>query len=163
MGEMSEFEKLFWKGSPPAVNIRISHAVKLEYEIAREWWLKALETIGKDNRILTGEACEHKELCKCDIAKALTFYADPDTYFAIGFFPDPPCGEFINDFDEEKKPGALARKTFEIQRLKIRFNKILKKIEEADAINDKEKAAAHHAERREVKAELKKLGVEVHS
>jgi len=44
---------------------------------------------------------------------ALEFYADPDTYFAIGFFPDPPCGEFIEDFDEHKKPGARARKVLE--------------------------------------------------
>jgi hypothetical protein len=46
-----------------------------------------------------------------EIIKALEFYANPDTYFAIGFFPDPPCGDFINDFDKTKKPGALARKT----------------------------------------------------
>ena len=47
------------------------------------------------------------------ILDALTFYADPDTYFAIGFFPDPPCGEFMDDFDEfdsQTKPGAAARK-----------------------------------------------------
>ena len=43
--------------------------------------------------------------------ETLKFYADPDTYFAIAFLPDPPCGEFINDFDELRKPGALARKT----------------------------------------------------
>jgi hypothetical protein len=47
---------------------------------------------------------------QAELIKALIFYADPDTYFAIGFFPDPPCGEFINDFDKTKKPGALARK-----------------------------------------------------
>ena len=47
------------------------------------------------------------------ILKALEFYADPDTYFAIGLFPDNPCGEFIKDISETelgKKPGALARK-----------------------------------------------------
>lgn len=44
---------------------------------------------------------------------ALCFYADPETYFAIGFFPDPPCGEFIDDFEEwpqgSPKPGKKAR------------------------------------------------------
>lgn len=44
---------------------------------------------------------------------ALGFYADPETYFAIGFFPDPPCGEFMDDFEETKdlgaKPGKRAR------------------------------------------------------
>ncbi len=44
----------------------------------------------------------------------VAFYADPDTYFAIGFFPDRPCGEFINDFEETEegyKPGKRARQT----------------------------------------------------
>ena len=45
-----------------------------------------------------------------ELIEALEFYANPDTYFAIGFFPDPPCGDFINDFDETGKPGVLARK-----------------------------------------------------
>jgi hypothetical protein len=45
-----------------------------------------------------------------ELIKALMFYANPNTYFAIGFFPDPPCGKFIDDFDKTKKPGALARK-----------------------------------------------------
>lgn len=44
---------------------------------------------------------------------ALTFYADPETYFAIGFMPDRPCGEFMDDFEETPelgwKPGKRAR------------------------------------------------------
>lgn len=36
---------------------------------------------------------------------ALEFYADPDTYCAIGFFPDRPCGEFMDDFSDEHDPG----------------------------------------------------------
>jgi len=50
---------------------------------------------------------------------ALYFYADPDSYFAIGFFPDRPCGEFMDDFDDKHgftnydrpMPGKLARET----------------------------------------------------
>jgi hypothetical protein len=41
---------------------------------------------------------------KCNIARmleTLAFYADPDSYFAIAFFSDKPCGEFMDDFDEE--------------------------------------------------------------
>lgn len=49
--------------------------------------------------------------------KALDFYADPGTYFAIGFFPDLPCGEFIKDFsatpDLGNKPGKKARKAID--------------------------------------------------
>ena len=33
--------------------------------------------------------------------KALQFYADPGTYFAIFMMPDPPCGEFINDLSDD--------------------------------------------------------------
>lgn len=49
-----------------------------------------------------------------ELRKALEFYADPETYFAIGFFPDRPCGEFVKDFDDQgpelgHKPGVRAR------------------------------------------------------
>jgi len=48
---------------------------------------------------------------------ALRFYADPGTYFAIAYMPDPPCGDFINDFEETismgYKPGKIARKAIQ--------------------------------------------------
>jgi hypothetical protein len=52
------------------------------------------------------------------LAEATDFYADPDTYFAIGIFPDPPCGEFMEDFSKAEResdgyvrdyPGKRAR------------------------------------------------------
>ena len=47
------------------------------------------------------------------LKEALEFYATPETYFAIGFFPDRPCGAFMDDFSETDylgiKPGKLAR------------------------------------------------------
>ena len=60
------------------------------------------------------------------LLKALQFYADPKTYFAIGFFPDKPCGPFLKDFDKTHlgmKPGKLARKTFLALELSIRSGK----------------------------------------
>ena len=39
------------------------------------------------------------------LTETLEFYADPDTYVAIGFFPDSPCGEFADDFSDEFDPG----------------------------------------------------------
>jgi hypothetical protein len=45
----------------------------------------------------------------------LEFYADPDTYFAFGFWADPPAGAFMDDFDEghleydRAMPGKRAR------------------------------------------------------
>lgn len=47
------------------------------------------------------------------VLRALFFYASPSTYMAIGFFPDRPCGELMEDFGETyagRKPGARARK-----------------------------------------------------
>lgn len=58
-----------------------------------------------------------------EAVEALAFYADPDTYFAIAFLPDPPCGDFAEDFEELEgewghpdggtwvKPGKRARET----------------------------------------------------
>jgi len=47
------------------------------------------------------------------LVNALAFYADEDTYFAIGFFPDKPCGDFIKDFSKDSlgkiSPGKKAR------------------------------------------------------
>ena len=51
------------------------------------------------------------------LTEALYFYADPDTYFAIAFWFDPPCGDFQDDFSEDHgnsfynraMPGKLAR------------------------------------------------------
>lgn len=51
---------------------------------------------------------------------ALRFYADPNSYFGIALLPDPPCGDFIKDFDEVYyedidenvfRPGKIARET----------------------------------------------------
>lgn len=43
----------------------------------------------------------------------LQFYGDWESYFAIGFLPDPPCGEFVTDFSEVgqygQRPGKRAR------------------------------------------------------
>ena len=49
----------------------------------------------------------------------LEFYANPDNYFAIGFLPDHPCGDFITDWSwaddwatepfNRKMPGKRAR------------------------------------------------------
>lgn len=52
-----------------------------------------------------------------ELETALRFYADPDSYVAIAFFGDRPCGDFIEDFDEVtddfgftvERPGKRAR------------------------------------------------------
>ena len=49
---------------------------------------------------------------RAELVEALTFYADPETYFAIAFMADPPCGPFVDDLDETElgdKPGKRAR------------------------------------------------------
>lgn len=52
-----------------------------------------------------------------ELREALKFYASRRTYAAVSFVFDPPCGEFVDDFDEMKdamgdvlrKPGRRAR------------------------------------------------------
>jgi hypothetical protein len=49
--------------------------------------------------------------------EALAFYADPENYHAIAILADPPCGEFVDDFDDDHghpdydrpMPGKRAR------------------------------------------------------
>ena len=46
------------------------------------------------------------------LVNALAFYADEDSYFAIGFLPDRPCGDFIKDFSDSfgtMRPGKKAK------------------------------------------------------
>lgn len=52
------------------------------------------------------------------LKQTLWFYADPYNYMAIGFFPDPPCGDFIDDFSEteiSERPGKRARIALDIE------------------------------------------------
>ena len=48
-----------------------------------------------------------------NLENVLMFYADPSTYYAIGFVGDPPAGEFLDDFSHTHelgyKPGRRAR------------------------------------------------------
>jgi hypothetical protein len=51
------------------------------------------------------------------LEKALWFYANPDTYYAVSFLFDPPCGGFRDDFGwvkwsdyNRKMPGKVARR-----------------------------------------------------
>jgi hypothetical protein len=51
------------------------------------------------------------------LREALVMYADPESYHAIAFYFDRPCGEFADDFSEDHgnsfyqrpMPGARAR------------------------------------------------------
>jgi len=51
--------------------------------------------------------------------EALMFYGNPETYHAIGFLPDPPCGAFAEDVGDDHvhpnyprpMPGKRARET----------------------------------------------------
>jgi hypothetical protein len=91
----------------------------LDIEAEREW------AASSDNRpvMLDGQPARSADIDMRRRAKsaealldkaaaALEFYGDPDTYLAIGFMVDPPCGEFINDvsdIDDYPRPGKLAR------------------------------------------------------
>ena len=72
----------------------------------------------RSNRVASDDGLERT------LVEALAFYADIETYFAIGFFPDRPCGEFMTDFEKTDlghKPGKRARKALR-KYLKMRSN-----------------------------------------
>jgi DNA repair exonuclease SbcCD ATPase subunit len=48
MDDLERFEELFWKDITPEDRKRFCTFLKWEYDLAKEWWLKALETIRKD-------------------------------------------------------------------------------------------------------------------
>jgi hypothetical protein len=55
-----------------------------------------------------------------ELEETLAFYADAETYHAIAFLADPPCGEFMDDFSDDHgddydrpMPGRRARSTLE--------------------------------------------------
>ncbi len=64
---------------------------------------------------------EELEAENARLREALEFYADPETYHAVGFWFDPPCGGFMEDFDSEHgdpfynrdMPGKTARAALE--------------------------------------------------
>jgi len=71
---------------------------------------------------LLNEACN-------EMLDALVFYGNPDTYFAIAFLGDPPCGSFIKDTSycpsvTSYKPGKLARETVQKINAKLSVEKI---------------------------------------
>lgn len=56
-----------------------------------------------------------------ELREALEFYADPETYLAIGFLPDPPCGDFMDDWSDTGeeygfRPGKTARESLNTER-----------------------------------------------
>lgn len=76
----------------------------------------AIEKLAADRDIAIAAKIESDKAC-AGMRAALEFYADPETYFAIGFMPDRPCGEFMEDFEDVEhddggkwfKPGKRAR------------------------------------------------------
>ena len=73
------------------------------------------EALLSERETLAREKAELVEKVRV-LSEALEFYADPDSYCAIGFFPDRPCGEFMDDFSRvadadynRPMPGMKAR------------------------------------------------------
>ncbi len=58
------------------------------------------------------ELINQREVLQRELAEArevLEFYGDPDIYIAIAFLSDPPCGEFMDDFDEQENAAGNVR------------------------------------------------------
>ena len=46
-----------------------------------------------------GKPCIEAANALVQLSDALEFYANPESYHAVAFMVDPPCGEFGEDFD----------------------------------------------------------------
>lgn len=87
-------------------------ATALAHAIANARWAVGAHNQTEMERKRANEAEQRAERYRA----ALEFYANPDTYFAIAFMPDPPNGEFMDDFSDvetewgpEYRPGKRAR------------------------------------------------------
>jgi hypothetical protein len=83
---------------------------KLGGHYSRHVSVMTVEHLHSKSDIAAELAWRDAELAR--LREALEFYADPDTYFAVGFMFDPPTGDFADDFDDTdlgRKPGKRAR------------------------------------------------------
>lgn len=91
-------------GTPYPELIQLTHQLAGPEGASETVWVKRTEI-----------AAVRDELIK--LYEALMFYANPGTYFAFGFYYDPPTGGFDEDFDEDHgdpffnrpMPGKFAR------------------------------------------------------
>ena len=104
-----------WEARQPEIDQLRKELTKKDDEIKRlEKEMGDFGTIGYMSAASDAkEALRKKDEVIEEMREALEFYADPETYFAIGFFPDKPCGDFIEDFYDTEilgyKPGKRAR------------------------------------------------------
>lgn len=86
-----------------------------EYEVKRAKELRDQAVAVCERR--TKERDEaHAEIRR--LRRALAYYANPETYFAIAMIEDPPCGDFLDDVSETHlgdKPGKRAREALEAE------------------------------------------------
>lgn len=101
-------------------------------EAFNQWWdtkpicAETLSANPKDWFSVCWQACAARkdariaelEADNARLREALEFYANPDTYFAVSVFSDPPCGAFMDDFSthghpdyhpNDERPGKRAR------------------------------------------------------
>ena len=94
---------------PVTHNDEVERLIRVAVEAAGKQWAALLQ---QERETANAIIADHSARVAA-LEETLVFYADPDTYFAIGIFPDPPCGEFMDDFSETEelgaKPGKCAR------------------------------------------------------
>lgn len=90
----------------------IQRILELEQKLAMVEGTSALASVGVDAHAALVTVAKEAEADVELLMQALCFYSAPDSYFAIAFIPDPPCGEFIEDFEDidgTPRPGKRAR------------------------------------------------------
>jgi chromosome segregation ATPase len=111
-----KLDKNTWKNVSKQLDERLCSALQDNRDITQR-----LEKIQKESIEVIYNISGDNEVLKRrikELEEALEYYGNPDTYFAIAYFPDSPCGDFIEDFSDDHgcdqygrpMPGKLARK-----------------------------------------------------
>jgi len=123
VGECAGAVSMCWEPRPTGVFDSTQAATYVEGAVARLTSVQEAEEkrARADERLDVGTranaALRAKDERIVDLLEALAFYADPSTYHASAISPDPPCGEFWEDFSEDHgdafynrpMPGKRAR------------------------------------------------------
>jgi hypothetical protein len=112
IGECAGAVSMCWEPRPEGVFDSTQAVTYVEGAVARVLSVMNAEADRRVDRMILRNAQQQVRL-----RKALEFYADPATYHAIAFLPDPPCGDFVGDFSEDHgdsfypraMPGMKAR------------------------------------------------------
>jgi len=81
----------------------------LRGEVPKTWQRSKIIPIARGEAVIFSDGMMINKVAYHEMLDALEFYACPSTYHAISFVSDPPCGEFMDDFDGDHESDFYTR------------------------------------------------------